>query len=60
MECMAPLSNKEKQANFRARRAMLDGAKEVRGIYLPEALHKPLKELAAKMAEKAAKEAQSK
>jgi hypothetical protein len=41
-------SSREKQQDFRARQAML-GLKEVRGIYLPPALHASLKEHAAKL-----------
>jgi hypothetical protein len=43
-----PKTSKEKQEDFRARQAML-GLKEVRGIFLPEALHASLKEHAAKL-----------
>jgi hypothetical protein len=46
-----PKTNKEKQEDFRARMALL-GLKEVRGIYLPEALHPVLKEQAQKLLEK--------
>lgn len=38
----------ERQEARRARMAML-GMKEVRGIYLPESLHRKLKELAQKL-----------
>lgn len=39
-----PLSNKEKQEAFRAKHA-IEGAAEVRGIYLPLELHAKLKAL---------------
>jgi hypothetical protein len=42
------LSNAERQEALRARRALL-GVTEVRGIYLPPALHASLKEHAAKL-----------
>lgn len=46
---MAPkMTSREKQEDFRARQALL-GHKEVRGIYLPEALHPFLKEQAQKL-----------
>jgi hypothetical protein len=45
---MVKQTNKEKQEAFRARNAML-GMTEVRGIYLPPALHAKLKELAKKL-----------
>jgi hypothetical protein len=47
MESM-PLSSKEKQEAFRARNAML-GMTEVRGVFLPPALHAALKEEARKL-----------
>lgn len=47
MEVM-PQSSKEKQEAFRARNALL-GLSEVRGIYLPPALHAALKEEARKL-----------
>lgn len=40
----------ERQEAFRARRAMLEGATEVRGIFLPPELHQALKEAAKKLA----------
>lgn len=43
-----PLTNKQKQEAFRAKREML-GLTEVRGIYLPPELHAKLKEQAAKL-----------
>jgi hypothetical protein len=46
-----PLSSKEKQEAFRARQSML-GLKEVRGIYLPEAMHDKLKQIAAELLKK--------
>lgn len=46
-----PLSSKEKQDAYRARQAML-GHTEVRGIYLPPALHQALKDYARKLLEK--------
>ena len=45
-----PQSTKERQEAFRARRALLDGATEVRGIFLPPELHQALKEAAKKLA----------
>lgn len=42
---------KERQETFRARRAMLEGAQEVRGIFLPQALHAQIKEAAKKLLE---------
>jgi hypothetical protein len=41
-------SSREKQEAYRARMTML-GLREVRGIYLPPALHASLKEHAAKL-----------
>jgi hypothetical protein len=52
-----PKTSKEKQEDFRARMALL-GMKEVRGIYLPEALHPVIKEQAVKLLEKQAKDDQ--
>ena len=49
----------ERQEAYRARRAMLEGAKEVRGIYLPEPLHAELKEYAKNLAARARKTEQS-
>lgn len=49
------LSSKEKQEAFRARNAML-GMTEVRGIFLPPALHHELKKLARELARKHLKE----
>jgi hypothetical protein len=46
-----PLSNKEKQDAYRARKAML-GLTEVRGIFLPPELHEKLKEAAKKLLRK--------
>jgi hypothetical protein len=43
-------TNKERQDDYRARQALLNGAKEVRGIYLPEELHAELKAYAKKLA----------
>jgi hypothetical protein len=43
-----PLTNNEKQADYRARQAML-GLTEVRGIYAHPADHKAIKEYAAKL-----------
>lgn len=42
-------TNKERQEAFRARRAMLEGATEVRGIFLPPELHAALKAYAKKL-----------
>jgi hypothetical protein len=50
MEAM-PQSSKEKQEAFRARNAML-GLTEVRGVYLPPALHAELKAHARKLAKR--------
>ena len=47
---MTAQSTKERQEAFRARRAMLEGATEVRGIFLPPELHQALKEAAKKLA----------
>lgn len=47
---MTAQSTKERQEAFRARRALLDGATEVRGIFLPPELHQALKEAAKKLA----------
>ena len=44
-------SSREKQQDYRARMVLL-GLREVRGIYLPPALHKALKEYASKLLEK--------
>lgn len=41
----------ERQEAFRARRAMLEGATEVRGIYLRPELHSMLKQIAKQLAE---------
>jgi galactose-1-phosphate uridylyltransferase len=46
-----PLSNKEKQDAYRARKAEL-GLAEVRGIFLPPELHEKLKEAAKKLLRK--------
>jgi hypothetical protein len=43
-----PMSSKEKQEAFRARNAMR-GLTEVRGVYLPPAMHAELKAVAEKM-----------
>jgi hypothetical protein len=43
-----PQTNKEKQADYRARMALL-GMREVRGVYLPPELHAELKRLALKL-----------
>lgn len=43
-----PLTNKERQEAYRAKREML-GMTEVRGIFLPPELHAALKEYARKM-----------
>jgi hypothetical protein len=48
---MAAQTGKERQEALRARRAML-GQTEVRGIYLPPALHQKLKQLAAALSGK--------
>ena len=50
----APLTVSERQAAFRARRAMLEGAAEVRGIYLPLELHAKLKAYARTLGKQAA------
>lgn len=50
-------SSREKQAAYRARQAML-GLTEVRGIYLPPALHAKLKEQARKLLESTNSEGQ--
>ena len=50
MESM-PLTSKEKQDAFRARKAQ-EGLQEVRGIFLPPALHPELKKLAERLAAK--------
>lgn len=42
------LSSKEKQEAFRARKAQ-EGLQEVRGIFLPPALHPEVKRLAEKL-----------
>lgn len=47
-----PKTVKERQEDFRARRAMLEGATEVRGIFLPPELHAELKKLAQKISAK--------
>jgi hypothetical protein len=49
MEAM-PLSSKEKQQDYRARMRLL-GMQEVRGIFLPPAMHAALKAYARKLAE---------
>lgn len=43
------MTNKERQEAYRARKAM-EGATEVRGIYLPLELHQALKDYARKLA----------
>lgn len=47
MEAM-PQTSKEKQEAFRARNALL-GLSEVRGVFLPPALHAAIKEEARKL-----------
>lgn len=42
------LSEKERQADLRARRA-IDGLAEVRGLWLPPALHERIKQQAARL-----------
>ena len=49
-----PLSSKEKQEAYRAKREML-GLTEVRGIFLPPALHAAIKAMAAKLLKEKAK-----
>jgi hypothetical protein len=39
----------ERQNAFRARRAIMDGTSEVRGVFLPPVLHAALKAAAKKM-----------
>jgi hypothetical protein len=46
------LTNKERQEAYRARRAMLEGAQEVRGIYLRPELHAELKAYARKLSKR--------
>lgn len=48
---MTAQSTKERQEAFRARRALLDGATEVRGIFLRPELHSMLKQIAKQLAE---------
>lgn len=54
-----PQSNKERQQAFRARKIILEGVTEVRGIFLPEAQHAALKKLAAELAQKTASRGKS-
>lgn len=49
---LMPLSAKEKQAAYRQRQAE-QGLQEVRGIYLPPAMHAELKKIARKLLEQA-------
>lgn len=49
-----PQTNAQRQEALRAKREML-GLTEVRGIYLPPALHQKLKEMAQKLAKEASK-----
>lgn len=46
-----PLTSKEKQDAFRARKAQ-EGLQEVRGIFLPPPLHPELKKLAEKLSKR--------
>jgi hypothetical protein len=47
-----PKSSQERQQAYRARKVILDGMTEVRGIYLPPDLHAAIKKLAADMLKK--------
>jgi len=52
---MTDKTNTERQAAFRARKRQ-EGAEEVRGIYAPKPLHRPIKEAARRIVEKGKKD----
>jgi len=51
----AKLNSRERQEAYRAKQALL-GLREVRGIYLPEQLHKQIKEYARFLLEQSQKD----